>query len=202
MPVGKPDELETGSKPAPGDLALIQAFVNTGAFESGGGAMDDAARLGEWLSRRGLMRKGASVSAADLKSALELREAFRALLMANAGGELDRAHAKTLTRVAERSPLAVRADDSGGLTLVSAADGVAGALGKLLAIAMAATVEGTWGRLKACRSDACRWVFYDSSKNRSGAWCDMAVCGSRTKARAYRQRKAAKKPSRKGTAGP
>ncbi|MBW3563024.1 MAG: CGNR zinc finger domain-containing protein, partial [Actinobacteria bacterium] len=43
-------------------------------------------------------------------------------------------------------------------------------------------------RLKVCRSDTCRWAFYDSSRNRSGKWCDMAVCGNRTKVANYRER--------------
>ena len=52
-----------------------------------------------------------------------------------------------------------------------------------------AEAEGTWERLKACRNEDCRWAFYDVSKNRSGSWCDMAVCGARHKMRAYRKRK-------------
>jgi predicted RNA-binding Zn ribbon-like protein len=38
-------------------------------------------------------------------------------------------------------------------------------------------------RLKAC--PACGWLFFDRSKNRSRAWCDMAVCGNRVKARRF-----------------
>jgi predicted RNA-binding Zn ribbon-like protein len=50
--------------------------------------------------------------------------------------------------------------------------------------------NGTWERLKACAlHDTCEWAFYDWSKNRSGTWCDMKVCGNRSKARAYRERK-------------
>ena len=47
----------------------------------------------------------------------------------------------------------------------------------------------TWPRLKACRDDTCQWAFYDHSKNRSGHWCSMEVCGSRHKARQYRERR-------------
>ncbi|MCF3641518.1 CGNR zinc finger domain-containing protein [Rhizobium sp. TRM95111] len=43
-------------------------------------------------------------------------------------------------------------------------------------------------RLKICPN--CRWLFLDRSRNRSRAWCDMAVCGNRAKAsRHYRRRK-------------
>jgi predicted RNA-binding Zn ribbon-like protein len=48
--------------------------------------------------------------------------------------------------------------------------------------------DGTWDRMKACRADDCEWAFYDSSRNRSGTWCSMEVCGNRAKARAFRAR--------------
>ena len=58
-------------------------------------------------------------------------------------------------------------------------------------IVYTATVDGTWPRLKACRREICHWLFYDHSRNRSGIWCSMAVCGNRTKTRAYRERREA-----------
>jgi predicted RNA-binding Zn ribbon-like protein len=43
-------------------------------------------------------------------------------------------------------------------------------------------------RLKICGH--CGWLFLDRSRNRSRAWCDMAVCGNRVKAgRHYRRKK-------------
>ncbi len=36
-------------------------------------------------------------------------------------------------------------------------------------------------RIKIC--EGCGWLFHDKSKNQSRIWCDMAVCGNRTKAR-------------------
>ncbi|WP_137135195.1 CGNR zinc finger domain-containing protein [Rhizobium sp. FKY42] len=43
-------------------------------------------------------------------------------------------------------------------------------------------------RLKICGH--CGWLFLDRSKNKSRFWCDMAVCGNRTKAsRHYRRKK-------------
>ncbi|NTF41511.1 CGNR zinc finger domain-containing protein [Rhizobium rhizogenes] len=43
-------------------------------------------------------------------------------------------------------------------------------------------------RMKICRN--CGWLFIDRSKNKSRAWCDMAVCGNRAKAsRHYRRKK-------------
>jgi predicted RNA-binding Zn ribbon-like protein len=68
-------------------------------------------------------------------------------------------------------------------------DGLQAALGRLLAIVYESELDGTWQRLKVCRSDTCRWAFYDSSRNRSGAWCSMAICGNRMKGRAFRRRR-------------
>ncbi|OCJ18232.1 hypothetical protein A6U87_04880 [Rhizobium sp. AC44/96] len=48
-------------------------------------------------------------------------------------------------------------------------------------------------RMKICRN--CGWLFLDRSKNKSRAWCDMAVCGNRAKAnRHYRRRKEEEAP--------
>jgi predicted RNA-binding Zn ribbon-like protein len=40
----------------------------------------------------------------------------------------------------------------------------------------------------ACKSDTCRWVFLDTSKNHSRRWCDMKTCGNRMKARRFQAR--------------
>jgi predicted RNA-binding Zn ribbon-like protein len=68
------------------------------------------------------------------------------------------------------------------------APGLPGALAALLVPVAEAIADGTWSRVKACRADDCHWAFYDFSRNRSGAWCEMAVCGNREKVRAYRER--------------
>lgn len=41
-------------------------------------------------------------------------------------------------------------------------------------------------RMKICGH--CGWLFVDRSKNRSRAWCDMAVCGNREKAKRHYRR--------------
>jgi predicted RNA-binding Zn ribbon-like protein len=50
-------------------------------------------------------------------------------------------------------------------------------------------------RVRECGSETCRWLFVDRSKNGSRRWCDMKVCGNRTKAQKfYRRNKAHSKP--------
>jgi len=61
-----------------------------------------------------------------------------------------------------------------------------------VAIAYESMVAGTWSRLKVCPADDCQWAFYDHSKNRSGTWCSMKVCGNRAKVRRYRERRSSK----------
>ena len=79
--------------------------------------------------------------------------------------------------------LAIALDDD-GLVRISAED----ALGRIVAAAVTAMLDGTWPRLKVCRN--CDWSFYDYSKNRSASWCSMQICGNRLKTRAYRRRRA------------
>jgi predicted RNA-binding Zn ribbon-like protein len=68
---------------------------------------------------------------------------------------------------------------------------VNGALGVVLAITARAMVDGSWSRLKVCPGEDCGWAFYDHSRNQTGRWCSMSVCGGRAKARAhYRRRRA------------
>ena len=69
--------------------------------------------------------------------------------------------------------------------------GVDGFLGGILATLARGMADGSWSRVKSCRNDTCRWLFYDHSRNRSGTWCTMAICGSRMKSRAYRSRQKA-----------
>ena len=67
--------------------------------------------------------------------------------------------------------------------------GIEAALGRILNAVFTAMADGSWLRLKACRRHSCRYVFYDGSKNHSGTWCSMAVCGNRAKAESYRRRR-------------
>ncbi|HEX2045027.1 MAG TPA: CGNR zinc finger domain-containing protein [Gaiellaceae bacterium] len=175
---------------APGELEIVRAFVNTLEVEDGSDELESPEALARWLRERGLMH-GARASRADLFEARRLREALRALLLVNNGVSVRKEAAATLDRAARRTRLAVRFGPGGTVRAEPAAGGVEGALGRLLGIVAAAMADGSWARLKACRADDCRWAFYDRARNRSRHWCSMAVCGNRTKARAYRRRHAA-----------
>ncbi len=175
-------------EPAPGRLLLVQRFVNTVDREHGREALSDPERLSALLAELGLVAAGTPAHDVDLSRALELREALRALACANNGVPAGDGPAGVLERAAADGGLVLRF--RGGVpALEGAAPGVPGALATLAGIVATAVADGSWLRLKACRRDVCGWLFYDSSRNRSARWCDMAVCGNRTKTRAYRARR-------------
>ena len=188
-PATKPIDNASSRKLAPGELAHLQQFVNTLDSEPRIELLEEPADLKRWLVHHELVAPSTRIGAAEFRRALELREAFRALALANHGEPVDPAAVETLDAAARGAELTVRWDRSGGVELTPARGGFDGAVGRLLAIAYRARVEGTWERLKACPEQGCGWLFYDHSRNRSSTWCSMEVCGNRAKARAFRERR-------------
>jgi predicted RNA-binding Zn ribbon-like protein len=177
--------------PAPtADLHLLQDFVNTSDIEGGQDDLGTPERLHRWLMDRSLALPTDTMAEADRRRTIEIREGLRALGRANNGDPLDRNTVAALNRAANGIPVVVgiRPD---GWSLRPAAPGVDGFLGTILATVARSMADGSWSRIKACRNDACHWLFYDHSRNRSGTWCTMAICGSRMKSRAYRSRRRA-----------
>jgi len=128
--------------------------------------------LPDWLAEHGL-------PASEFERGVRLREAFRALLRVNnEGGSAPEAVAQVNDAARD-----VRVEIRDGAVALVGAD----ALGEVTAIALTAMLDGTWPRLKVCRN--CEWSFWDKSKNRSGSWCSMQLCGNRLKTRAYRTRR-------------
>jgi predicted RNA-binding Zn ribbon-like protein len=178
-----------GGKPAPGELGYVQAFVNTKDLEQDADVVQTPDQLHAWLIEVGLLpAQAAGLSSADLTRALALREALRRLLLANAGEPVDPEASALVEREAVAAPATLRLSKDGLPRLEGAGAGIDLAISRLLAAIAVAGVEGTWRRLKACRADSCLWAFYDASRNGSGAWCSMAECGNRAKARRFRGR--------------
>jgi len=177
--------------PAPESIRIVQRFINSVDLEGGPEAWPDARALGRWLTGADLLAPGARVSAADHGRAVALREALRALAFANAGHPHDQRAVATVNAAGGRGQLHPQLTGPATAALEPGASGVDGALGRIVAALHAGIADGTWARLKACERDTCRWAYYDHSRNRSGQWCSMAVCGSREKSkRAYRRRRA------------
>jgi predicted RNA-binding Zn ribbon-like protein len=168
----------------------VQLFVNSVDLEHEREWLGSPAALRAWLEEH-LGARVTSVGPADVRRALELREALRGLLRRNAGAELDPAAVATINDAARTSGVTLQVVD-GRAEIAVVGNGVPAALGRLLAIAFGAMLDGSWPRLKVCRQ--CRWAFYDYSRNRSGSWCSMTLCGNRAKTRSYRRRKAGARP--------
>jgi predicted RNA-binding Zn ribbon-like protein len=176
-------------QPAPAPLRLVQAFVNTLDIENGVEELTEPRALEEVLVRIGALAPGGEpLRDADLRVGLETREALRALALGNSGVPVPREAHAALERAARAAHLTVRFEDGRG-RLVPTADGVDGALGRVVAVVHEAMAAGSWWRLKGCPRDVCHWLFYDRSRNGSGKWCAMSVCGNRTNTKAYRRRR-------------
>jgi predicted RNA-binding Zn ribbon-like protein len=161
-------------KAAPPPLRAVQLFVNT----------VDLSHDREWLTAW-LEEQGVRPTPAALRRARVVREAIRELLIENNHQPVRGDPHAILRHAADAARLTL---DLRSPELAARATGVDGALGRVLAIAFQAMLDGTWPRLKVCRNHGCRWAFYDYSRNRSASWCSMQLCGNRTKTRSYRRR--------------
>ena len=187
-----PIERQTGGRfPAPGQLALVQAFVNS-RWDRDRGYRDrfaDPQSLGRWLVEHQLLEPGARLGWAALRRAIDVRAGLGELLFANNGHPPDQGAVARLNVELRDAGASVRLSEADRPEFVALRGGLDGALAVIAVIVAAAQIDGTWSRLKACPGRDCGWVFYDRSRNRSSGWCSMSVCGQREKARTYRARK-------------
>jgi predicted RNA-binding Zn ribbon-like protein len=163
----------------------VLAFINSANLERGWDLFDSAQTLSGWLHGRGLLSPTLAAEPGDLDVIVAVREGLRDLAGVAAGYAMPASSSAQLDAVSLACGLRPRFDPGGGVSLAPELGGVAGALGRLLGIVVAAVGTGEWSRVKTCRNPDCRWAFYDSTRNRSAVWCDMAVCGSRAKSRRY-----------------
>jgi predicted RNA-binding Zn ribbon-like protein len=184
------EQVEPGGRAkAPGRLELLQRFINSynHDFPREWDRIGTPKRARAWLRQKRLVAPGDPVSEADVARLRELREAIRALAIANHGGQPATAATDVIRRVSAAAELRLAIDDAGRTALEPARRGVDGAVATLLGILHEAQLTGHWSRLKGCRQ--CGYAFFDRSKNRSAAWCSMSICGNRTKNRAYYRRR-------------
>jgi predicted RNA-binding Zn ribbon-like protein len=184
------EQIEPGGRPkAPGRLELLQRFVNTWNhdFPPEWDRIGTPEKARAWLREKRLVGPATRVSDADVRRLRELREAIRALAIANQRGEPEAAAIAAIRELSATAHLGVAIDGTGGTALEPTQSGVDGAVATLLGILHEAQLTGHWSRMKACRQ--CEYAFFDRSKNRSAAWCAMSICGNRTKNRAYYRRR-------------
>jgi len=184
------EQIEPGGRPkAPGRLELLQRFINTHNHDLPleWDRIGTAPKAEAWLGQKRLIAAGDRITEADAARLRELREALRALVVANRRGLPEAGALEVIRGAAGAARLGVAIDASGRTALEPAGGGAPGAVATLLGILHEAQLSGDWARMKGCRQ--CEYAFYDRSKNRSAAWCAMSICGNRTKNRAYYQRR-------------
>lgn len=142
-----------------------------------------------WLSARGLVEGNTVLSEEDRGRVVLLRDSLRALAAGNNGHPVDAEVVATIEALAAAAPMVVRFESWSEPALQPANGGVEGAIARLLAMVFDAMRDGAFVRLKRCPGDGCPQTFYDASRNRTGTWCAMAVCGNRTKVRSYQRRR-------------
>jgi predicted RNA-binding Zn ribbon-like protein len=173
---------------APGQLALVQSFLNTLDSETGTDDLGDLHAAEKWLTARRLSSPGTEYDEADRRRLVDVRGALRFLVAVNGGAGVQRRAVTTLNEAARRVRLGVRLHPDDGYRMMAEGVGIDRPIGELLISVTGSMAAGTWKRLKICANDACQLAFFDESRNRSGRWCSMARCGNRMKGRAYRER--------------
>jgi predicted RNA-binding Zn ribbon-like protein len=159
---------------------LLRDFVNTYDMQCDTDEFGAPSDLGGWLAEHGLAAPGVRADESDVGAAVALREGLRASMLGRPDPSLEELLAVLPLRVSLDGPALVPVDS-----------GVRGALARVAAAVVTCAADGSWARLKVCRSASCRWAFFDTSKNRSRTWCSMRMCGNRSKTRAYRAKKSA-----------
>jgi predicted RNA-binding Zn ribbon-like protein len=172
---------------APGDLELVRDFINTLDVLPDTDKIGDPASLASWVAEHRLVPTQPTLTEEDLGRARSLREALRALLLANAGFPLAPESAEAFDAAVGSARFRTRADEAGRLELLPTEAGwLEHAIGGLASIVLAAQQGGSWPRLKACAE--CHWALYDRTRNRSAVWCG-SQCGTRVRTRRHRSRR-------------
>ncbi|KAB8169771.1 hypothetical protein FH609_005640 [Streptomyces sp. 3MP-14] len=144
------------------------------------------ADLDTWFVESDLLPAGAAPDERDLAAAIELREAIYALVWA-------RLHERALPPDAIATVNATAAEPPPRPVLTAAGWSRAGSARQALSHLAREAIEIVGGErarlLRECGRPECTQVYLDHSRGRRREWCSMATCGSRVKAKAYRERR-------------
>ncbi len=158
--------------------------MNTLDIDAGRDELATGPATRAWLRRWGLLGPRGSVDRPEL---LRFREQLRTALGTH-DIDHDRGDGPSAPIVEMAAhPVVIGIDPAGAVSLSAA--NPEDPIGRLLAIVGDAARGPDWPRLKVCANDACRWVFFDQSRNGAGRWCTMRRCGTLMNVRAFRRRR-------------
>jgi predicted RNA-binding Zn ribbon-like protein len=167
----------------------VRHFVHHGVQHEQGDELGGPRQLGAWMAQRGLLWTGAKITPAMFESALKLRASVRDYLQFDPVERRNNRDAtRSLNDALKLFPLAVEAQNEGGMALRPARSDALAGLSAISAELYTGSVTGTLDRLKMCAAEECRRVFFDRSKPATRRWCMSTLCGNRIKTRAYRER--------------
>ena len=182
---------------APGGLGFVHDLLSTASAgkprrpdlltdqASAQGWLDTA--MASWAAVTGQHPKGVTLSQRDT---VELRR-FRDTLRRQIGHPADFGEEPDSGARTQRLPqlaVTLRPDASGQIQAESRGSAWRAVAALALIEIYRAQVDGVWPRLKICRNERCEGAFYDRSRNNSGVWHDVRVCGNQANLRAYRAR--------------
>jgi predicted RNA-binding Zn ribbon-like protein len=185
-----------------GNLALN--FANTESGRHGPQHLNhiqSAADIVTWARHAEIIDAAAAPKASDARLFTEgqvLRQAIYEVNSALAAGQtpppeftqsLAKAHGKTL----QSATLTAR-DGKYLWTWQPTEELVDAILGPIAQAAVTLLTQHDHRRIKQCQGNHCGWLFYDATKNNSRRWCDMSVCGNRSKIKALRKRREKREP--------
>ncbi|MFD4507120.1 CGNR zinc finger domain-containing protein [Streptomyces sp. NPDC058457] len=187
-----------GLEPAPGGLAFVQDLLNTRSAgrprEPDLLQTDEAARA--WLDQAreswsGATRRpapGIELIPEDVQGLRGFRDDLVQSLQARSGDPAtEPGPAASLMTL----PTALRLDEHGAVHAEPRGTGWRQVASLALVEVYRAQCTDTLRRLKSCRNARCLVAFYDRSRNNSGVWHDVHVCGNAANLRNYRARKRA-----------
>ena len=134
---------------------------------------------------------GAAWTARGRATLIGFREALREVVAAHGSAPPPKA-LEVIATAARTAVLTVEFDATGAANLRPTGHGLDALIAQLLGDVASAQRTGTWLNLRVCRRDVCRWAFYDASRNHSGVWCTMSICGNRVKSANLRRRRSGK----------
>ncbi len=172
-----------------GNLALDYVGTLNERFSSRVEQLNAPADFGAWLIRAALVDRAPDVSESDFSRAIKLRETIFAVIARDIDQQsprLTRTERMIINGAAAEPPPVARLTTSG--RVVRAGDANAG-MSAIARDAIALFDRDDGSVLKWCADDACTHPFLDRSRGHRRRWCDMAGCGDRAKAAAYRSRK-------------
>jgi predicted RNA-binding Zn ribbon-like protein len=190
---------EAGISVVPAELSLVKAFLNSTDIEEGTDRFETAESIRAWLVERDLPGADAPWTERDRAKLTGLREALRAVVGAHGSAPPPEA-LEVIATAARTASVTIEFDATGATDLRPTGRGLDAVIGRLLGDIASAQRMGTWHNLRICRRDVCRWAFYDASRNHSGVWCTMSICGNRVKSANLRRRRSRKDRGASGAA--